>query len=466
MPLTKSFADDLIDKALCSLPTGMFICDRNGTVVFINEAYAQYLGLRASMIVGRNITELIPDSGIPGVLASGQPQFGALRQFDKGKTTLLVNRIPVFDDSNTVMGAVSMTLLDTPEHMQALLQQVETLNRKVQSYARRIKSALTANYTLDSIVGNSLAMVDLRQLLLRYAHTDTPVLILGATGTGKELAASALHMASSRQDDPFVCVNCAAIPENLFESEVFGYAPGAFSGAHKDGKIGQMELADQGTLFLDEVGDLPPHAQVKLLRVLEEKRVFRLGASQPRSVDFRLVAATNRDLRSMMRSGQFREDLYYRISPLTLLLPSLHERGEDIPMLVENILRRMGHDNIRITDSAMTLLMRYNWPGNVRELRNLVLRALTLCRSNTITAEDLPLEIRHHISVEEGMQGAGSLQKTAGGAEAHAMLMVLESKRWNVLQSAKALGISRATMYEKMKKYGISRFRSQQTVDN
>lgn len=453
--------EKLLQLALSSLPTGLFICDRHGIVRFINDAYAHYLHLRPDDAVGMPITSLIPDSGIPAVLASGEAHYGALRKFQHNgsEVTLLVNRMPIRDEQGQTVGALSLTLVDTPEQIQSLLQQVETLDKKVHSYARRIKSALTANYSIDSIIGASEAICSCKSYLLRYARTDSPVLLLGATGTGKELAASALHMASPRCEGPFVSLNCAAIPKELFESEIFGYAPGAFSGAHKDGKIGQIELADEGTLFLDEIGDLPQHAQVKLLRVLEEKSLTRLGSSQPRQVNFRLVAATNCDLQGMIKAGTFREDLYYRINPMTLHLPPLCERSGDIPLLIRDILERMGNTGIVCTDSAMQVLTHYQWPGNIRELRNVMLRALSLCQNQQITLADLPPELHRQARLYEQQGTSNKLQAIVQGSESHTICTTLEEHGWNVAQSARSLGISRATMYEKMKKCGITRRR-------
>lgn len=430
---------NLLELAMSSLPTGLFICDRDGIIRFINDAYANYLRVRPEDAMGRHITDFIPDSGIPAVIASGEPELGAWRSIQGSERKILVNRIPLRDQDGHVIGAFSLTLFDTPEQMQALLQRVDFLDKKVNSYARRIKSATA-----------------FKSYLLRYARTESPVLILGATGTGKELAASAIHMASNRPDGPFVSINCAAIPKELFESEVFGYVPGAFSGAHKDGKIGQIELADQGTLFLDEVGDLPLHAQVKLLRVLEEKTLSRLGSSQPRAVDFRLVAATNRDLKKMIAAGTFREDLYYRINPMTLNLPPLSERVEDIPLIVRDVLNRMGGEGVRCTESAMNALMRYPWPGNIRELRNVLIRALSLCQDNQITLTDLPSELRQQ-AVAESAGTDGKLQSVVKNSEAQTILLALGDHHWNVAKTARALGISRASMYEKMRKFSIKR---------
>lgn len=453
---------ELLEQALTSLPTGLFICDKHGVVRFLNEAYAHYLHIRPEEAIGRHITELIPDSGIPAVIASGKPELGVWRQFhhDDTDTTLLVNRIPLRDYKGAIMGALSMTLCDTPEQLKGLLRHVEALDRQVSSYARRIKSALTAKYTVDSILGVSPAISAFKAHLVRYAQTASPVLILGATGTGKELAASAIHAAGNRPEGPFVSINCAAIPKDLFESEIFGYMPGAFSGAHKDGKVGQIELADRGTLFLDEVGDLPLHAQVKLLRVLEEKRLTRIGSSQPREVDFRLVAATNRDLAGMIRTGAFREDLYYRINPLTLCLPPLRMRTEDIPLLVRDMLERMNAENVQCSESVMSIFMRYHWPGNIRELRNVIIRALTLCQNRLISLSDLPPELLHSPAIPEESESRGTkLQAVVDESEAQTILLALEEHGWNVVNTAKRLGISRATMYEKLKKFGIVRKR-------
>ena len=391
---------NLLELAMSSLPTGLFICDRDGIIRFINDAYANYLRVRPEDAMGRHITDFIPDSGIPAVIASGEPELGAWRSIQGSERKILVNRIPLRDQDGHVIGAFSLTLFDTPEQMQALLQRVDFLDKKVNSYARRIKSALRASHTINSILGNSPAITAFKSYLLRYARTESPVLILGATGTGKELAASAIHMASNRPDGPFVSINCAAIPE--------------------------------------------------------EKTLSRLGSSQPRAVDFRLVAATNRDLKKMIAAGTFREDLYYRINPMTLNLPPLSERVEDIPLIVRDVLNRMGGEGVRCTESAMNALMRYPWPGNIRELRNVLIRALSLCQDNQITLTDLPSELRQQ-AVAESAGTDGKLQSVVKNSEAQTIILALGDHHWNVAKTARALGISRASMYEKMRKFSIKR---------
>ena len=458
----RELRDTLIKVAMSNLPTGAFICDREGVVQFINAAYAKYLGLRPEEAIGRHITELIPTSGIPAVLRSHKAELRQIRRFPNGGATLIVNRVPLFDDDGELIGALSMTLFDTADQVRDLLEHVQCLDKKVSSCQRRIKSALSSPYTVESIIGKSESIAAFKSLLLRYAHTGAAVLILGATGSGKELAAGAIHAASSRAEGPFVSIiNCAAIPKELFESEVFGYAPGAFSGARKEGSVGKIEVAHQGTLFLDEVGDLPLQAQAKLLRVLEEKRLFRLGSSQPRDVDFRLVAATNRDLEAMITAGTVREDLYYRINSMKLRLPSLRERREDIPLLVRFFLDHMGAGETVCTEEAMHALMAYSWPGNIRELRNAVGHALSLCREGRVSPADLPPELRRHtLCLDENADAKGRLRAIARSSEAQTLLLTLREQGWNVAKTARVLGLSRAGIYVKMRRFGIRRGQS------
>lgn len=478
---TDAFEADpgFLDLILNSLTTGIFVCDNKFIVRYINQAYADYLGQPREAVLGRPITDFIPDSRAPVVTSTGQPEMGNIRTLNgkDGERVIVVNRLPLKRGSDTI-GMLSQTLFGSREEFDAVTKRIEYLDKKVASYARRIKSALSPHYSLQSITGESEAVQRFRSHLVRFAATSSPVLILGATGTGKELAAGAIHCESERREGPFVSINCAAIPKELFESELFGYAPGAFSGAHKDGKVGQLELADRGTLFLDEVGDTPLPAQAKLLRVLENCTLYRVGSTQPRTVDFRLVAATNRDLRAMIAEGSFREDLYYRLSPLILTIPTLHERAEDIPILVSHLLERMGRDDVRVTESAMHAMRTYCWPGNIRELRNVLTSALSLCRNKIIDMGDLPPEILSdygscpdcHPQTPDSAPPDDREAAPAAAAQAslHTMLsnnelrlivLTLQEHNWNVAKSARALGIARTTLYEKLKKYDISRHR-------
>lgn len=447
-----SLQEKLILSAMNDLPTGAFICDREGIVQFINRAYANYLGMRPEDAVGRPILKLIPTSGIARVLRTGRAELRQIRRFPNG-ATLLVNRVPLFDDEGELMGALSMTLFDTSDQVKELLESVRELDKEISYCQGRIKSVLSSPYTVESIIGESRPIREMKELLLRYARSDAAVLILGDTGSGKELAAGAIHAASARSSGPFVSINCAAIPKDLFESEVFGYVRGAFSGARKDGSPGKIEAADHGTLFLDEVGDLPLPAQAKFLRVLEEKRVIPLGCTRPRPVDFRLIAATNRNLEQMIETGAFREDFYYRINSMKLQLPPLSERREDIPALTRSFLEHMGLGSLECSPEAMRALMAYSWPGNVRELRNAIGHAASLCQNGRIEVADLPTDCLRRA---KRSTGSPLLHSATQDAEEEAIRKAISACGGNRSKAAAMLGISRSGLYVKLRKIAAS----------
>ena len=452
--------ENLAESILDSVPMGVIFCDRDCIIRFMNETYARYLGISKSDAVGRPITDLIPDSRASIVMKNGLAEMGEHCSVGQGqgKRTLIVNRIPVCDEAGTVVGMLSQSIFGNPSELKSLSEKIERLDQKVSLYKTRMNTALAARYTVDSILGQSAALRAAKQHLLRYAKTEAPVLLLGATGTGKELFANALHHASARSSGPFVGINCAAIPNDLFESELFGYMPGSFTGAQREGRIGKIELAHKGTLFLDEIGDLPLTAQVKLLRVLEDKLVHRLGASSPTHVDFRLVAATNRDLQAMMQDGLFREELFYRMAGLAIRIPPLRERTEDIPMLVAHQLSCMNTQASNCSDAAMDALMRYAWPGNVRELAGVVGRAASLCLGKTVELGDLPPEIAAASGHSpQPITHKALLADIQSNSEQRLIVAALRENKGNMARTARALGISRATLYEKARKHGISR---------
>ncbi len=449
-----------------NIPTGLIFCDTDCIIRFINKTYAKYLGVDPNEATGRPITDLIPDSRLRLVMASGQAEMGDKCELPTkaGIRTIVVNRLPVKSPDGKVIGAISQSLFGDAKELKQVAQRIVQLEEKVDLCKLKIDSALSAKYSLANIHGQSAAIVRAKELVRHYAKSDSPVLIMGPTGTGKELFSHALHQESPRSPYPFVSINCAAIPPDLLESELFGYAPGAFTGARKEGKIGFLELADKGTLFLDEIGDMPLSAQVKVLRVLEDKVVCRVGSTKPHSVDFRLVVATNRDLEEMFHNGTFREDLYYRFNAMTINVPSLCERIDDIPILVRHLLDRMGQAHITCSRRAMGVLLNYSWPGNVRELKNVVERALSMCKDGVIDVGDLPAQFVN--SSHEALIGKPDLNtrhfKTSLSQfheenEKMLLLTVLEENRWNIVRCAKSLSISRATLYEKLNKYQLSR---------
>ncbi len=324
--------------------------------------------------------------------------------------------------------------------------------RRLKDENTRLRTKIEEMSRHERIVGDSPAMRKVVEMALSVAATDSTVLLRGESGTGKELIAQAIHANSRRRYFPIVPVNCGALPETLLESELFGHERGAFTGAQYRRK-GKLEMAHDGTLFLDEVGTISARTQVELLRVLESKEFTRLGGSTPIHVDFRVVAATNQNLEQMVADGSFREDLYYRINVVSIYIPPLRERREDIPQLAEHYLRRyalqMNRPFEEISPRAMELLVRYPWPGNVRELANAVERALVVGEPPVLRVDDLPVALAE--------EDAGPSGDTLEELERVHVAKILERQDWNITRSAAALGIDRATLYNKIKKYGLQK---------
>ena len=460
MPEEWNSSELLYQSVLDALPEGILYCDANYIVRKVNQCYASLLGGDVKTILGRPLPDLNPLTRAPVVIKNGRPEMGDLCTLplfgDNYK--FVVNRIPVRDSDGAVTGMVSHILFTDPAELRELNRKIDFLAKKLKHYNRSLKSEHNAHYDIGSIIGDSAPMRAVKKLIQNYAADAHPVLILGRTGTGKELTAHALHVRSNRAAGPFVSINCAAIPKELFEAELFGYAPGAFSDARKEGKIGQIELANTGTLFLDEIGDIPLHAQVKLLRVLEEKRITRLGDVSGREVDFRLITATNRDLQDMISQGNFREDLYYRINTLTIRLPPLRARPEDILPLARHILSKIGCPTANFTDEAVRVMEAYAWPGNVRQLFNTLVHATLHQSGERIDARDLPHEVTGGVQIPERHsppQRHHDLAAWLSAQEAGFLTAALQENQGNVTLTARQLDISRVTLYAKLKKYGI-----------
>jgi len=315
-----------------------------------------------------------------------------------------------------------------------------------------LRKKLEEKYQYDEIIGKSGAMQEVFDLITRIAPTDSTVLITGESGTGKELIAQAIHGNSNRCYMPFIAVSCGALPDSLLESELFGYEKGAFTGAEHT-KKGRFEMADKGTIFLDEIGDISFKTQVDLLRVLQQKEFRRLGGEEVIKVDVRILAATNRDLQKAIRENRFREDLYYRLNVISIHVPPLRERKEDIPLLAETFIRRycleMNKEEVKIAPTALKLLLDYDWPGNVRELENVIERALVIGQGKEIAANDLPFS-RKELVPEK-------LPKSLKIMEQMHIERILEETDWNISRAARELDIDRQTLYNKIEKYKITR---------
>jgi DNA-binding NtrC family response regulator len=337
-----------------------------------------------------------------------------------------------------------------PEDLSHLIRRAGE-HRSLRAENVRLKETLESAATPPPLLGDSAAMKRVLDLVATVSASDATVLITGESGTGKELVARALHAASSRRYGPLVVVNCAALAEGTLESELFGHEAGAFTGARARHK-GKFEAADGGTIFLDEIGEVGPKVQIDLLRVIEEKRVTRLGGNTPVPVDFRLVAATNRDLPALVKGGRFREDLFWRLNVVTIALPPLRDRPGDIPVLAEQFLgrfsRAMSRRPMGLSAAARAALRDYSWPGNVRELQNAIERAVVVCNGTTIEPADLPV----HVTAANG-GGPGAL---ADVEKAHVQT-VLDVQGWNITRAARVLGVDRVTLYSKIKRYGLKK---------
>jgi DNA-binding NtrC family response regulator len=334
-------------------------------------------------------------------------------------------------------------------------------SRRLREENRRLRLELDKRFGFDSLVGNSKAMFEVFETTRQVAAARSTVLITGESGTGKELIAHAIHRLGGRAEQPFIVVHCASLNENLLESELFGHEKGAYTSAHQR-TTGRFEKASGGTLFLDEIGEINASTQIKLLRVLETRTFERVGGSDPIEVDVRLIAATNRDLRRLVDEGRFREDLYYRLNVVSIHLPALRERGEDIPLLLNHYLEQSARENGKalsgLTSEALKVLCAYHWPGNVRELRNCVERMVVMARGSALTLKDVPSDIRNAVSIslenpEAGAPAAAPLDMDTN--ERNLILRALQETRGNRTAAAKVLGISRRTLHRKLNTYGL-----------
>ncbi len=437
---------------------GLIVVDVQGRVVYMNRENERFLGLERGAARGCHVTQLIPSSRLHVVCQTGRAEVGHLQEI-QGKTKV-VARIPI-RRGGRIIGAMGSIMFRDLEEVGRLSRRVRVLEDRVASYRRKLQSVPLRNrYTFEHILGRGRRLLEAVDLAKRVARADADVLVVGETGTGKELFAHAIHNASERAEGPFVRLNCAAIPRDLAESELFGYEPGSFSGADRRGKIGKFEQAHGGTIFLDEIGTLPLEIQAKLLRVLQEKEVERLGGAGPRYVDFRLLAATNVDLKELVDQGRFRADLYFRLNRMLLHLPPLREHPEDIPLYVEHFLDTRfdyeADDTKRMGSQAQAALRAYPWPGNVRELLNVVERAAWNARGREIRPEDLPSHLIASPAGRGTPAGSTLLRDAVEEAEKRVIRRVLEITGGNKSQACRLLGVHRATLYQKLARYRIA----------
>jgi transcriptional regulator with PAS, ATPase and Fis domain len=450
---------------------GMLLVDRNARVVWINDQYKRFLPAlgypRVEDFVGHPVSEVVQNTQMHRVLETGKPILIDLLSNKAG--TFVVSRIPLRDEAGEVIGALGIVLFDHPETtLQPLIQKFAALQRDLDDARRELATQRRSKYTLASFVGASPAAVEVKRQARRAAQSSSPVLLLGETGTGKELLAHAIHAASARARGAFVSINIAAVPDTLLEAEFFGVAPGAYTGADRRGRDGKFKLADGGTLFLDEIGDMPLALQPKLLRALQEGEIEPLGSNKVVPFDARVIAATSRDLPALVREGKFREDLYYRLNVLQIRVPPLRERRADIPLLaevlVEDIALRNGTAPFELSADALTMLSAQRWRGNIRELRNVLEQGAM--RSDSQRIEEAMLEeVLREAGIERVPPAPPNPAQAAPPAqgdvlrplaeqvaelERHAIQAALAATNGNKLAAARLLGISRAKLYERL----------------
>ncbi|MCR4441977.1 MAG: sigma 54-interacting transcriptional regulator [Peptococcaceae bacterium] len=455
--------NELLMKIIDSSYDGIFITDSEGAAIYFNDAYLRISGLKREKILGRRLQDLvaeneIPDACSPEVIRTKKPVTKVIDYYNG--VSALVTSIPVFNDEGRLLRVFS-NVRDITDLLK-LREELKSTSDLNMEYRQQLWQMHRESQKSGRFVVESPAMRNIRRLALRVSQVSSPVLIQGESGVGKDVLARYIHEAADPSSSrPFIQINCSAIPENLLESELFGYEPGAFTGAAKGGKRGLFELANDGTLFLDEIGAMPHSTQVKLLDVLQRNQVYRLGGTRTVNIDTRIIAATNSDLEKMVRENRFRQDLFYRLNVIPVHIPPLRERKEDIVPLVFHFLEvnndRFGFQK-KISPQALETLTRYDWPGNVRELKNLVERMIVLADGETIDEKCIPSHIKKAVEKEPGVLPVDldtfdlkEIQSRVEGEVIKRALTVCGSMR----KAARALGIDLSTLVRKKKKYNL-----------
>jgi len=436
------------------------VTDTDDRIVAISDHYVKILGRNREDIIGQPVSKIIPNTNMPVIRKNGQPDC-KLFTLANGET-VIAHYVPLIKNKKT-LGVFAYTSINTIEYMSTLstMDIVRRLNDELNQFKNELQKLRGAKYSLDNIIGSSAKMVETKELARKVAQTKSTVLITGETGTGKELFAHAIHQSSPRRHQSFIALNCSAIPKDLIESELFGYEEGAFSGARKGGKPGKFELAHKGTLYLDEIDQLPLSLQPKILRAIQEKEIERVGGTKTIHTDIRLVCTANRDIRELVDNGEFREDLYYRIHVVTLHLPPLRERLDDIPDLVHHFIAKINKGlglNIQgVHKDVLKLFNRYRWPGNVRELEHMLERAANIAISgylNTYHFEKFVPRLLDRTS-KKFLEKSVNLNDLRAKMERDAITNALQMTKGNKKKASEILQIDRSVLYKKISRYKI-----------
>ena len=449
--------------AIDSSSDGLLISDPFGNVIYLNKAYEEITGLKEEEILNKNLNDLLKRKIINKALSlnviEDKKPISTIHKYVSGKSAL-TTASPIFDKNEELIGVVSNTR--NISELLILRNELSETKELTEKFSEEIKRLRQETLKLKNFIYSSREMEETIKLAKKVSHYDSTVLIHGESGTGKEVLAKFIHTESPRKEEPFIKVNCAAIPKELFESELFGYNQGAFTGAAKDGKPGMFELANNGTILLDEVGELPLPVQSKLLRVIQEREIYRVGGEKPVSLDVRILAATNRDLKQDVKEGKFREDLFFRLNVFPITIPPLRKRQEDIPELIMfflEMLNRKYKKTVIISDNAIKALKCHSWPGNVRELENLIEYLFIMTNKDEIQIEDLPTRIisQQLIGLTDDNNGDISVPKLTYLLELYEKYIIKDALNNfpSMRQAAVALGIHPSTLCRKIKKYDI-----------
>lgn len=453
----KESVDDLKD-ILDTENYGMCIVDAHGNIVKWN--YERLFGISEEEVLGKPVENYLENTRLNIIVKTGEKELYQLQTI--GDANVIANRVPIYYEGEIIGAAGTIIFKDTKE-IGDLFARMEKAEHNYFEYRSELAKMYKARYTFDDIKSNDPHMERLKDIARTVARTEVTILIQGESGTGKELFAHAIHQVSSVSHEPFVSINCASIPKELIESELFGYEGGAFTGSRREGKMGKFELAGVGTIFLDEVGSMPLDMQAKLLRVLESHEFERVGGNKKIPFNARVVAATNEDMMEAVRQHRFRSDLFYRLNVVNLEILPLRQHLDDIGCLSEAVLerRRKKYDlgNIRLSRQALEALKYHSWPGNVRELRNVIERAMVLCEDDEILPEHLPEYILDSCpNLNVGVDEADYFHKEIEKLERRLIEKALKESDGNKIQAAKRLGIHRSLLYKKMKDYHIEEF--------
>lgn len=451
-----------LETIIESISDGVYITDGEGNTLRINSAYKRISGIKAEEVIGRNMRELVEEGvysqSVSLLVLEEREPVTIIHEIKTGKEVLITGN-PVFDDEGNIVRVVT-TARDLAE-LNSLKQQLAESRKLSQRYHLELAQLRLQQLELENVVIQSEEMQKVIKLALRLGEVTSTVLITGESGVGKEIIAKIIHRNGRSNEGSLIKVNCGAIPENLLESELFGYEKGAFTGARKEGKLGLFEVAEGGTLFLDEIGELSQNLQVKLLRAIQEKEIVRVGGINPIKINIRIVTATNRDLEQMVQEGKFREDLYYRLNVVPIQVPPLRERSEDVIPLIYHFLKRINEQfgtDKRFDSEALKALERYEWPGNVRELENTVERLVVLSSNDLMGVEDLPEYIRseEYVKTPSNIMVPQLMPLQDAVEEVEKQLIVKTLQKYSTTREvAKVLGVSQPTIVRKMQKYGL-----------